>query len=154
MQNLFRTRQIQKTYLALVKGTPANRRGLIDAPIGRNHADRNSFKVDYDGRQSQTSYQLIKTYGLFSLVRVLLHTGRTHQIRVHMRFIGHPVLGDKMYGAGGDKRIPDGIALHAWSIEFKHPVTGKNVKCMAPLPPDIVSVIREEMGLEKAKGLR
>lgn len=154
MQNLFRTRQIDKRYLALVKGMPGNDRGLVDAPIGRNHSDRNSFKVDYDGRPSQTSYQLIKNYGPFSLVRLLLHTGRTHQIRVHMKFIGHPVIGDKMYGAGGEKRIPDGVALHAWSIAFKHPILGTDIRCVAPLPPDMVAIIREELGLQREKGIR
>jgi len=146
MQNLFRTRQIDKKYLALVKGVPANNRGLVDAPIGRNHSDRNSFIVDYDGRPSQTSYEVIKDYGLFSLVKLTLHTGRTHQIRVHLKFIGHPVLGDKMYGAGGDKRLPDGIALHAWSIAFKHPILGTEVSCKAPLEKDIVSLIHGHLG--------
>jgi 23S rRNA pseudouridine1911/1915/1917 synthase len=154
MQNLFRTRQIDKKYMALVKGTPANNRGLVDAPIGRNHADRNSFKVDFDGRPSQTSYQLIKSYGQFSLVKLLLHTGRTHQIRVHMKFIGHPVIGDTMYGSAGEKRIPDGVALHAWSIAFKHPILGTDIKCIAPIPRDMVDLIREEHFVQRAKGIR
>ena len=144
MQELFRSRQIEKRYLAIVEGRPADIRGLVDAPIGRHPAERNTFRVHLDGRPSQTSYRRFRTYGRATLIELFLHTGRTHQIRVHMRFIGHPVVGDTTYGARPEESIPQGIALHAWRLRFTHPITGEEVHCRAPLPDDMVNFLRNE----------
>ena len=143
MQDLFRTRQIEKRYLALVEGRPADPRGLIDAPLGRHPIERNTFRVHMDGRPSQTSYHRLRTYGRTTLVELFLHTGRTHQIRVHLRFIGHPIIGDVTYGAKEEPAIPQGIALHAWRLRFTHPITGEEVHCRAPLPEDMLNFLRK-----------
>jgi len=145
LQDLFRTRQVQKRYLALVEGRPASERGLVDAPLGRNPVHRNNFQIDVErGRPSQTSYVRHRSYGPITLVELYLHTGRTHQIRVHMRFISHPVVGDSAYGACADLAIPEGIALHAWTLGFRHPITGEYVLCRAPIPKDMLSVLQRE----------
>jgi len=145
LQELFRSRQVDKRYLALVEGRPADRRGLVDAPLGRHPQERTTFRVDIDGRPSQTSYRRWRCYGPFTLVELVLHTGRTHQIRVHMRFIGHPVVGDTLYGARAVDGLDDGIALHAWSLGFRHPITGHDVLCRAPLPTDMADLARREL---------
>ncbi len=146
LQDLFRTRRVEKRYLAVVEGATMYERGLVDMPIGRHPTQRLKMRVDVEhGRPSQTSYRRLRTYRGCSLLELYLHTGRTHQIRVHMAAIGHPVVGDVLYGARAEPAIPDGIALHSWSLRFIHPFTGEEVECRAPMPLDMRNFIRSRM---------
>ena len=141
LQDMFRMRELDKRYLAIVEGSPSDARGLIDAPIARNRRERNTFEVDVNGRSSQTSYRVLSSFGTHSLLELCLHTGRTHQIRVHLRFIGHPIVGDSQYGGRDEVCIPDGIALHAWKLEFRHPLSGEELAYRESLPSDMIACL-------------
>jgi len=128
-------RLVDKTYLALVEGTPAPQEGIIDAPIARDPRNRQRMAVVERGRSSQTSYRVLERFTGVSLLEAKPRTGRTHQIRVHLAAVGHPVVGDKIYG----KRSPiiGRHFLHAARIAFTHPRTGERMELEAPLAPDL-----------------
>ncbi len=128
-------RTIEKTYLALVEGTPKPAEGAIDAPIARDPARRQRMAVMSGGRDSVTGYRLIERFNGTSLLEARPKTGRTHQIRVHFAAIGHPIVGDRVYG----KRSPlvDRQFLHALRIAFDHPRTGERMTLEAPLAADL-----------------
>jgi len=133
----FSGRTIQKIYLALASGILRHRAGSITAPLGRHPVHRQKMAVveDARGREAHTDYQVLKILDGNTLVQCTLHTGRTHQIRVHLKFIGHPILGDKVYGK------PDGFErhmLHAWKLGFTHPRTGKALRFRSNIPEDFV----------------
>lgn len=134
LQKQFSTRQVKKTYLAIVADTLTPAEALIDAPIGRNPAEPKSFKVTPRGRPAQTHYKLLKAFSKggrqYALVELSPLTGRTHQLRVHLKYIGHPVVGDQVYGAGGDK-----LYLHAAELAIKLP-SGEPKIFKAPLTSD------------------
>ena len=136
----FAGRTVTKIYLALVQGYFANERsGAIDNLIGRHPVDRKKMAVlDRGGRASRTSWRVVQELpGVGTVVECTLHTGRTHQIRVHMKHLGHPLLGDALYAprmAGHYERQ----MLHAWKLGFKHPRTGKTMEFCSPLPEDFV----------------
>lgn len=136
----FKERSVNKTYLAVVTGNVEMDNGMIDAPLARQKTDRKKMGVEYSsGRQAKTVYHVLERYGDFTLIRVDLLTGRTHQIRVHMKFIGNPVAGDAEYGGrGGIARQ----ALHAETLAFTHPETSEQLRFISPLPGDIVSFIK------------
>lgn len=142
------TDRVRKEYLALVYGTPSTERGTIDAPIGRDPRDRKRMAVVPGGRRAVTEYELAERLRHISLVRCRLRTGRTHQIRVHMKHIGHPIVGDPVYSGPQWRGIPDKRvqralsslgrqALHAERITFVHPRTGQTMTVEAPLPQDL-----------------
>ncbi len=132
LQQQFASRRAEKTYLAIVEGELDPAAALIDAPIGRNPARPKTFKVTASGKPAQTKYQTSKTFTrngqIFSLVELLPLTGRTHQLRVHLKYIGHPILGDRIYGQAGDK-----LYLHAQQLKLKLP-SGQSRTFKAPLP--------------------
>ncbi len=133
----FAERGVLKIYLALVKGRPSRRSGVVEAAIGRHPVDRKKMAVvdPARGRAAKTSYAVLRELGAASLVECTLHTGRTHQIRVHMKHLGHPVLGDKVYGAaGGCKRQ----MLHAWKLGFFHPARAEWMQFESPIPGDFI----------------
>ena len=136
----FKNRKIKKTYLALVRGLVKSSSGVIETSIGRHRTNRKKMTADMDqGRQAQTRYEVLETFGHFSYLKVFPKTGRTHQIRVHLAFIHHPVLGDKLYGgktAGPYMEMPR-QALHSNRIEIVHPLSEKPLVFEAPVPPDI-----------------
>lgn len=147
LQAMFKERALTKRYLALVSGRLAQDEGLIDLPIGRHPHKRFTMAVNPRGKYARSEFQVLRTYGDSTLVVVRIHTGRTHQIRVHMAHIGHPVVGDSMYGSKRDKRFPGGFALHAWNLAFVHPITHEALRFYQPLPQDIREAIhrfREE----------
>lgn len=136
LQNLFRDRDLTKRYLALVSGRLAQPRGLVDIPIGRHKHKRYQMAAVATGKEARSEFQVLRTYGDSTLVVVRILTGRTHQIRVHMSHIGHPVVGDQMYGNRKDGRFPGGFALHAWNLAFEHPFTQEAMRFYHPLPAD------------------
>ncbi len=137
----FKDRRVGKRYLALVEGTPKQRTAEIDAPIARHHADRKRFAVRPDGRAAVTVYRVQETADGRALLEVEPRTGRTHQIRVHLAALGHPVVGDRTYGtsaAGLDRHF-----LHASRLRFTHPRTGKAVEVEDPLPEELTAFRRK-----------
>ena len=125
---------IKREYIALVHGTIKENLGTIDAPIGRSKNDRKKMAVIADGRPAVSNYQVLERYHNYTLVKVELLTGRTHQIRVHFAYIKHPVVGDPLYGSGKKHFNMDSQALHAPLLGFNHPRTGKYLEFTSPLP--------------------
>lgn len=133
--------QMTRVYLALVHGSLPAEEGAIKAPIGRHPVHRKKMAVVAKGKPAHTSYRVLAAFGPYTLVWVQLHTGRTHQIRVHFQHIGHPVAGDPVYGRGKEPFKIDGQALHAAGLGFTHPRTGEVVRVSAPLPPNLETAI-------------
>jgi|ERR1035441_3107363 23S rRNA pseudouridine1911/1915/1917 synthase len=180
LAELFSSREVKKTYIALVQGSVERPKGTINAAVGRDplRRTRMTTKPQENARSAVSHYEVVRRlntrFGKFTLVRVRIETGRTHQIRVHMSSIGHPVVGDSLYG--GPSQLTDQVAsqaaisraarrkseperlrlgrnfLHAAELEFTHPKTGKPVQLNAPLPPDLEAFLSrlEEGSLETA----
>ncbi len=130
----FAEREVEKIYLALAAGLFKRRRGTIDAAIGRHPVERKKMRVDLRrGRAAKTEYRVLQSGDGVSLVECALHSGRTHQIRVHLRHLGHPIIGDALYGkkAGAPRQM-----LHAWKLGFTHPCTQRRLFLEAPIPED------------------
>lgn len=134
-------RSLSRVYYALVNGNIKEDGGTVDAPIGRSPKDRKKMAVVPDGRSAVTDFEVIERFGAYTLVRCKLRTGRTHQIRVHMKYIGHSVVGDKAYGIKNERFALAGQLLHAKEISFIHPETGEKVTFSCPLPEDFASVL-------------
>ena len=151
----FEERRTTKTYLAIVEGVPTRPRAVIDAPLGRHPGDRTRMAIVNDGREARTEYELLGSGQDLSLLLVHLYTGRTHQIRVHLSAIGHPVSGDVVYGTRETRTAARGAAgvapsqvgvrksqlLHAWQLRVPHP-DGGTLIATAPLPADMGDVLR------------
>jgi 23S rRNA pseudouridine1911/1915/1917 synthase len=140
----FADRQVSKTYLALVVGRMQNPTGRIEAPIGRdskNHL-RRRISLAPNSREAITEFQVVEKFPQASLLEVKILTGRTHQIRVHLNSLGHPVVGDQTYGFKNSPVTAPRLFLHAWKLKFHHPKTGKLVEFNAPLPPDLEKVLK------------
>jgi 23S rRNA pseudouridine1911/1915/1917 synthase len=135
----FKSREVKKAYVALVKGKVTPQSGIIDAPIGRDRAHRQKMTVTDSGRPARTAYTMLKYYGGYTLVEARPETGRTHQIRVHFASVGHPIVGDATYGAKSE--LVGRQFLHAQKLSFRLPSTGKTVEFTAPLPPDLRSAL-------------
>ncbi|SDW86299.1 RluA family pseudouridine synthase [Paenibacillus sp. CF384] len=128
---------VTRKYLALVHGTMPHEHGTVDAPIGRDPQDRKVFMVTQRGsKEAVTHFQVAERLGDFTLLELKLETGRTHQIRVHMKYIGHPLAGDPIYGRNKTIGLK-GQALHAAVLGFDHPRTGEYMEFSAPIPPDM-----------------
>ncbi len=147
------TDAIRKEYMAIVYGTPRKPKGTIDAPIGRDPRDRKRMAIVKSGRQAITDYEVIERLHGVSVVRCRLHTGRTHQIRVHMKHLGHPIVGDPVYSGPQWRGIPDKRmqhalesmkrqALHAARLTIIHPRSGERMTFEAPVPEDMRELIR------------
>lgn len=154
----FAERSLQKEYLALVAGVPGLRSGSVREPIGRNPQQRHKMAVvplDEGGRDARTDWEVEETYGtIAALVRCAIHTGRTHQIRVHMKALGHVILGDEVYGWKPDARLqrPAGrVMLHAEHLVFTHPVTGRTLDLRAALPDDFVAQVKQLKSAARAE---
>ncbi|HAR6140812.1 TPA: RluA family pseudouridine synthase [Staphylococcus pseudintermedius] len=133
---------VKRKYIALVHGHIPHEFGTIDAPIGRNKNDRQSMAIVDDGKEAVTHFNVIETFKNYTLVECELETGRTHQIRVHMKYIGYPLVGDPKYGPKKTLEI-GGQALHAGLIGFEHPKTGEYIERFAPLPAEFEAVIEQ-----------
>ncbi len=148
----FRDREVFKSYVALVHGQVEKRTGLIDQPIARDRGNRTRMAVVRGGRPAISIYRVRKRFARFTLLNVELKTGRTHQIRVHLAWLKHPVVGDEAYGSGRDKTVPDHklrseIAklgrqfLHAEQLGFRHPRTKEDLRFTSPLPSELQAVL-------------
>lgn len=138
----FKERSAKKNYIALVKGVIELDEGIVDLPIGRHPSHRQKMAVRYDSEKNAvTEYKVLKRFDDFTAVLLNLKTGRTHQIRVHMAHLGHPVLGDGKYGAKG--RFPR-QALHSYRLNLRHPRTGKPLEFKAQLPEDMRGIIGKD----------
>lgn len=135
----FAERKVQKTYLALVQGVPDDIEGEIDAPIGRSPVHRTKMEVRADGRRALTHWRVLRKLPRHALMECRPHTGRTHQIRVHMRHLGHPVVGDPLYGhkAYPGEEHAARLMLHALQLVFPHPRTLEPIRAEAPWPEDL-----------------
>src|SRR5256714_7861710 len=132
----FADRTTGKVYLALVAGTPRKSSGSIDAPIARHPVHRKKMSVaQRAGRAAKTEYRVLRSSSGASLVECTIHSGRTHQIRVHLHHVGHPLLGDKLYGGKRAGNFPRQM-LHAWKLSFRHPRIRKTMSFTAPIPRD------------------
>jgi 23S rRNA pseudouridine1911/1915/1917 synthase len=138
LQRAMARREIEREYLALVEGVPPARTGLIDAPVGRDRRVRTRMSTDTDApREARTRFEIERTFGdRAALLRVHLETGRTHQVRVHLQAIGHPVAGDPDYGTAGRFGLERQF-LHAHRLAFAHPVSGARLDLRSPLPLDL-----------------
>ncbi len=144
----FSERSLQKEYLALVAGTPQLLSGAVKKSIGRNKQQRHKMAVveeEQGGRDAHTDWEVVERFGdVATLVRCAIHTGRTHQIRVHMKALGHILLGDAIYGWKPDPRLsaqPARVMLHAEHLIFTHPISGKTLDLRAPLPADFTAMM-------------
>jgi len=139
-----KARRVKKTYLALVHGSVPAEVGRIEAPIGRDPKHFGRMAVIASGRPSITGYRVRERFAGWTLVEVDLMTGRTHQIRVHLASIGHPVAGDPVYATGAARTGPDDLErlfLHSWRIEFASPSADRLIRAEAPLPAELVLVV-------------
>ena len=144
----FAARSVEKIYLAIVAGKLRKTAGVIEEKIGRHPVDRQRMSVTSSrGRAAKTEYRVVRSSDKMSLVECQLHTGRTHQIRVHLHHLGHPVLGDKVYAPKLAKEYPRQM-LHAWKLGFQHPRTGEWKNFAAPLPNDFTDALRS-IGLSR-----
>lgn len=142
-----KNREVKKTYIALVRGTIAEDEATINMPIGRSTKDRKKMAVTKNGKEAVTHFKVLNRYttnkGSYTLLEIKIDTGRTHQIRVHMAEIGHPVIGDSVYSNGKNEFGVEGQCLHAKRLEFVHPITGKEMKLEAPLPKYFQNIIAQ-----------
>ncbi len=144
----FAARTVGKTYLALVAGVPERLSGTLRKPMGRHPVHRHRMAIRQDGRNARTDWEFVGSIrDRISLLRCDIHTGRTHQIRLHLSDMGHPILGDKVYGyrgLGGDLPVePARVMLHAWRLELQHPLTKKNLLFVANPPTDFRNLYPE-----------
>lgn len=142
-----KNREVKKTYIALVRGTIAEDEATINMPIGRSTKDRKKMAVTKNGKDAVTHFRVLNRYttnkGSYTLLEIKIDTGRTHQIRVHMAEIGHPVIGDSVYSNGKNEFGVEGQCLHAKRLEFVHPITGKEMKLEAPLPEYFKKIVEQ-----------
>jgi 23S rRNA pseudouridine1911/1915/1917 synthase len=142
LQRQFKAHEVEKRYLALVYGDPSPSRGAIEAPIGRHPVHRKRMAVlSEGGRAARTEYTVRERFAQSALVELLLLTGRTHQIRVHLSAIGYPVVGDRVYGPRRERIAAPRQMLHSWRLGFSHPVTGQWHLIETPLAKDMQAVL-------------
>lgn len=154
LSDQFRARTVYKSYVALVHGRVASETGRVDQPLARDPSNRSRMAVVRGGRSALSVYRVKRRFNRFTLLEVELKTGRTHQIRVHLAWLKHPVIGDETYGGGRDNTIQNpriksqirGLGrhfLHAEKLAFTHPSTGERVQFQSPLPPELSKLLAE-----------
>ena len=141
LQRQIQQKQCRRIYVALLEGVLKQDNGSVDKPIGRSHSDRKKMDIVPDGRSALTYYTVLERFANYTLTQFELKTGRTHQIRVHAKYLGHPVVGDKTYGYAKCKFNLDGQLLHATMLSFTHPTTGEHLSFSAPLPNYFIKVL-------------
>lgn len=162
LNQAFQERKVDKTYIALVHGVPQDKEGMIDAPIRENPASKGSYQVHPKGKDARTRWRVLQSWSHFSLLELDLLTGRTHQIRVHLQYLGHPIVADPLYSnsqalylseikrkgfqlnrRGEEKALLSRQALHAYKLSFTHPVTHSQCAFTAPVPKDISAAVNQ-----------
>ncbi|MFP4481675.1 MAG: RluA family pseudouridine synthase [Thermovirgaceae bacterium] len=139
----FKERAVDKEYLVLLWSRPKRSKGRVDLPIGRDRRNRFRMAVSPSGKRAVTDYKVLWTHAGMSLASCKIHTGRTHQIRVHMKSLGCPVVGDQLYAPRREKALPSGrLFLHAWKLSFPHPQTGETVSFRSVLPEELREYLR------------
>lgn len=156
LQAQLKAKTAQREYLGIVYGSPRTDSGTIDQPIGRHPVDRQKnaiVPIEKGGRSAVTHWRVVERLGNYTLMHFQLETGRTHQIRVHSAYIGHPIVGDPVYSSGKSVGVNlPGQALHAWKLRLQHPVTGEWIEAQAPLPDvfaKLLEVLRRRGGVGK-----
>lgn len=139
LQKQFATRKVKKTYIALVKGAPKEPNAILQLPIERNPKKPQTFRVGSNGKPAETAYETMATYKGYTLIKLMPHTGRTHQLRVHMHYLGCPIVGDELYGKAEPKL--GRMFLHAASLELTTPSRERKI-FEAPLPPDLENYLK------------
>ncbi|CDE53968.1 pseudouridine synthase [Clostridium sp. CAG:269] len=134
MSEQIKNHEVKKTYIALVRGVFKENEATIDMPIGRSTSDRKKMSVNKNGKNAITHIKVLKRFDKYTLLKVNIETGRTHQIRVHLSHIGYPIVGDYTYSNGKNEFDVIGQCLHAQKLEFKHPITQKDMCLEAELP--------------------
>lgn len=142
MSEQIKNRKVGKKYIALVRGVIKENEATINMPIARSKKDRKKMAVDKNGKEAITHFKVLKRYNNYTLLEIKIDTGRTHQIRVHMSEIGHPVIGDEVYSNGKNEFNVKGQMLHAKSLDFTHPITGKKMHLEADIPDYFKNVIQ------------
>jgi 23S rRNA pseudouridine1911/1915/1917 synthase len=167
----FENRQTEKIYLGLILGSPINKEGTIDSPIMEHPVKKGVMVINRKGKESFTDYEVLEDFGIYSWVRFQIYTGRTHQIRIHMKDIGHPIVCDELYGDGKpfllssvkhnfklskkeeeERPILNRLALHAYQLKFSAP-GNKNYEFEAPIPRDLKATL-QQLSKKKKKSLR
>ena len=142
----FATRSLKKFYVALVAGVPQLLSGTINSAIARHPTHRHRMTIGEGGKPAKTTWERVEAYGdIAAMLRCQIFTGRTHQIRVHLKSLGHPILGDPLYGWKPDARLetqPERVMLHAEHLVLTHPISGKELELRAPLPKDFLAMIK------------
>ena len=138
---------VERGYIALVQGVIAEPAGLVDAPIGRHPLERKKMAVNLSGKEARTNYFVKERFDKYTLIECRLETGRTHQIRVHLSYIGHPLVGDELYGSRKNNLGFAGQALHAYLLGFVHPRSGEKLRFESPLPEEF----QKELELLRSK---
>ena len=136
------SKEAQRTYLAVVRGNLKQDEGVVETQIARDKEDRKKMAVvEEGGRQAITTFKVLERFGKYTLVQCKLQTGRTHQIRVHMEYLGYPVVGDPKYSPRKTPFSIQGQALHSLTLSFRHPRTGERMEFEAPLPEDMHKIV-------------
>ena len=143
MSEQIKNHEVKKTYIALVRGVIKENEATIDMPIGRSQSDRKKMVVNKNGKNAVTHIKVLKRYEKYTLLEINIETGRTHQIRVHLSHIGYPIVGDYTYSNGKNEFGIIGQCLHAKRLEFKHPITQKEMKLEAPLPKYFEEILKK-----------
>ena len=143
MSEQIKNHEVKKTYIALVRGIVKENEATIDMPIGRSTSDRKKMAVVKNGRNAVTHIKVLKRYDKYTLLEINIETGRTHQIRVHLSYIGYPIIGDYIYSNGKNEFGVVGQCLHAKCLEFKHPITGEKMMLEAPLPDYLENILKQ-----------
>lgn len=149
MSEQIKNHEVEKTYIALVRGFVKENEATINMPIGRSTKDRKKMAVTKNGKQAITHFKVLERFKNYTLLEVKIETGRTHQIRVHLTEIGYPIVGDTVYSNGKNEWGIQGQCLHAKSLKFKHPITGKEMFIEAPMPEYFEKIISELEGIGK-----
>lgn len=144
LSDALKKHEIKKTYIALVRGIIKENEATINMPIARSKTDRKKMAVDKNGKEAITHFKVLDRFkGKYTLLEINIETGRTHQIRVHLSHIGFPIIGDEVYSNGKNEWQISGQCLHAKSLDFKHPITGKQMHIEAKMPEYFENIIKE-----------
>ena len=142
LSEMLKNHEVKKTYIALVRGVVKENEATINMPIARSTKDRKKMAVDKKGKNAVTHFKVLKRYDGYTLLEINIETGRTHQIRVHLSYIGYPIVGDIVYSNGKNPFGVTGQMLHAKKLEFMHPITGQVLNLEAPLPKYFEEVLK------------